>query len=134
MTSKLLPSSPSLTIQLDAVGGVAGDMFIAAVLHAFPHLQAGMLSAIALAGVPEQLAVLVEARADNALTGLGFRVVEGEDHDHAGAHSHHRFSDICANLRASSLPSGVIARALAIFTLLAGAEAEVHGKALETVS
>lgn len=139
----------SLTIQLDALGGVAGDMFIAAVLHAFPHLQTGMLAAIAQAGVPEHIPVLIEPRADQALTGLGFRVVEKgasvvkapghshshkHEHEHEHEHEHHYFSDIRAHLLACDLMPAVTERAIAIFTLVAEAEAEVHGKDVASVS
>ena len=35
-----------MQIQLDALGGVAGDMFVAAMLDAFPDWEAGVLASI----------------------------------------------------------------------------------------
>ena len=42
-------------LHLDAVGGVAGDMFIASVLDAFPDLRDGLIAAIRSAGLPGAL-------------------------------------------------------------------------------
>jgi hypothetical protein len=44
------------------------------------------------------------------------------------------FRDIRARLQASALPPGARERAVAIFTLLAEAEAEVHGRAVDEVT
>ena len=63
-------------IHLDAVGGVAGDMFIAAMLDAFPNLRDGMVSAIHAAGLPAEVHLGVAEHRDHALTGLRFRVTE----------------------------------------------------------
>ena len=57
-------------IHLDAVGGVAGDMFIAAMLDAFPDLRDGMLAAIRAAGLPADVHVGFAEHQDHALTGL----------------------------------------------------------------
>src|SRR4051812_19692868 len=47
----------AMHIHLDAVGGVAGDMFIAAMLDAFPDERDGMLAAIRSAGLPAEVHV-----------------------------------------------------------------------------
>ncbi|HEX7810366.1 MAG TPA: LarC family nickel insertion protein [Burkholderiales bacterium] len=124
-------------IHLDAVGGMAGDMFIAAVLDAFPHLRDGMLSAIAAAGLPEQIHVGIAEHRDHALTGLRFRVVEPKETGAlatAAHHPHTPFAEIRAQLQASPLAPSVRQRAIGIFTELAIVEAEVHGKTVDTVS
>lgn len=124
-------------LHLDAVGGMAGDMFIAAVLDAFPDLRDGMLAAIAAAGLPGEVHVGVAEHRDHALTGLRFRVVEPHDPQAlAGAahHPHTPFADIRARLQASALAAPVKQRAIAIFTELAQVEAQVHGKTVDTVS
>lgn len=124
-------------IHLDAVGGVAGDMFIAAVLDAFPELRDGMLEAIRCAGLPEAVHIGFAEHRDHALTGLRFRVVEpGEPGALAGAghHPHTPFAQIRAQLQACALAPAVKQHAIGIFTLLAGAEAKVHGKTVDTVS
>jgi uncharacterized protein (TIGR00299 family) protein len=124
-------------LHLDAIGGMAGDMFIAAVLDAFPDLRDGMLEAIAAAGLPPQIHVGLAEHRDHALTGLRFKVVEPREPGAlAGAahHPHTPFADIRAQLQASPLAAPVRQRAIAIFTELARVEAEVHGKTVDTVS
>ena len=124
-------------IHLDAVGGMAGDMFIAAVLDAFPDLRDGLLSAVAAAGLPAQIHVGIAEHRDHALTGLRFRVVEPrEPAALAGArhYPHTPFADIRSQLQASALAPAVRKHAIGIFTELAKVEAEVHGKTVDTVS
>lgn len=124
-------------IHLDAVGGVAGDMFIAAVLDAFPDLRDGMVDAIRSAGLPAAVHVGIAEHSDHALTGLRFRVVEPrEPAALAGArhHAHTPFAEIRAQLRDCALAPAVKRHAIGIFTLLAEAEAKVHGKTVDTVS
>ena len=120
-------------IHLDAIGGIAGDMFIAAVLDAFPDLRDGMLDAIRTAGLPADIGLAVSEHADHALTGVRF-VVDESRHRDAPVHSHTRFSDIRRNLEEAALDSAVKAIAIGIFTRVAQAEAKVHGLSVETVS
>jgi uncharacterized protein (TIGR00299 family) protein len=112
-----------LHIHLDAVGGIAGDMFIAALLHAFPEHAAGTIGAAqAMAPVECTLA----GHKDHSLTGMRFLVQERghQPHHH---HDHAHWSDIRAKIAASSLPAPVRDHAIGIFALLAEAEARVHG-------
>lgn len=120
-------------IHLDAVGGVAGDMFIAAVLNAFPVLREGMVEAIRAAGLPRDIGIDIEAHRDHALTGLKFSI--SEENQNAGhSHRHRAFSDIRNALNESALTAPVLAETIAMFTLLAGAEAQVHGMSVDSVS
>jgi uncharacterized protein (TIGR00299 family) protein len=124
-------------IHLDAVGGVAGDMFIAAVLDAFPDLRDGMIEAIRSAGLPDEVHIGFAEHRDHALTGMRFRVIEPrESTAFTGArhHSHTPFAEIRAQLQDCALAPAVKQHAIGIFTLLAGAEAKVHGKTVDTVS
>lgn len=124
-------------IHLDAVGGVAGDMFIAAMLDAFPDLRDGMLAAIRAAGLPPDVHVGFAEHQDHALTGLRFRVIEPRAAEllvAAHHHPHTPFADIRAHLQACALAPAVRDRAIGIFTVLAEAEAKVHGKTIDTVS
>ena len=120
-------------IHLDAIGGIAGDMFIAAVLDAFPDLRDGMLDAIRAAGLPADVGLSVDEHADHALTGVRF-VVDESHHRDAPQHSHTRFSDIQEMLDKAPLERAVKEIAIGIFMRVAEAEAEVHGLAVETVS
>ncbi|MCA3132435.1 MAG: LarC family nickel insertion protein [Betaproteobacteria bacterium] len=126
-------------IHLDAVGGVAGDMFIAAVTDAFAHLREGVLAAVRAAGLPAEVACAFEAHADHALTGSRFRVdvpVPGHGHVHRLHHHHaHRdFADIRTHLLSAPLDAEVKRRAVDIFTRLAEVEGRIHGKPTELVS
>ena len=124
-------------IHLDAVGGVAGDMFIAAMLDAFPDLRDGMLAAIRAAGLPADVHVGFAEHQDHALTGLRFRVIEPRAAEllvAAHHHPHTPFADIRAHLQACALTPAIRAHAIGIFTVMAEAEAKVHGKTLDTVS
>jgi uncharacterized protein (TIGR00299 family) protein len=129
-----------MRIHLDAVGGVAGDMFIAAVTDAFPHLRAGMLAAVRAAGVPDRIDCRFEAHRDHALTGSRFIVnipvepVSHGIHRHHQHHTHHDFAGLRAHLLGSELAPAVKQHAVGIFTVLATAEGKVHGVAPDAVS
>ncbi|MBC8008265.1 MAG: DUF111 family protein, partial [Prolixibacteraceae bacterium] len=97
-------------IHLDAVGGVAGDMFIAAMLDAFPDLRDGMVAAIRDAGLPAEVHVGFAEHQDHALTGLRFRVIEPRAAEllvAAHHHPHTPFADIRAHLQACALTPAV---------------------------
>jgi pyridinium-3,5-bisthiocarboxylic acid mononucleotide nickel chelatase len=128
-------------LHLDAIGGVAGDMFIAAVLDAFPHLQDGMLQAIRAAGLPEDITCRIVEHRDEVLTGLRF-LVEGPAYRPRDRglslpeerHRHTPFHEIRTRLERSTLAPGVKRRAIHIFSLLAEVEGQVHGMPAEAVS
>jgi hypothetical protein len=124
-------------LHLDTLGGIAGDMFIAAVLDAFPDLRDDMLLAIRAAGLPDEVSCSVVEHRDHALTGLRFVVEEhwreapSASHKHLlPAHHHHAetpFARIRESLDSSALAPEVKRRAIAIFSLLAQVESEIHG-------
>ena len=148
-----------MQIHLDLVGGLAGDMFIAAMLDAFPHHEARVRGAIQ--SVSEDLPVYtsclpwidgglrgrrftVERAAPvpeglpewsmQACTPPGARAEHGSDPGHAHpGHAHVDWHSIRARLLASSLEATVRAHALALFGLLAEAEAAIHGVPAESV-
>ena len=132
-------------LQIDPVGGLAGDMFVAAMLDAFPALEAAVQAAVRAAGLPERFRCELLAHADHAITGKRFLVSEGSkapgdnpapgaDHAHDHEHGHQPFSVIRERLVAAPLDPGVRGHALAVFTLLAEAEAEVHGATIDGVT
>jgi hypothetical protein len=129
-------------LHLDAVGGVAGDMFIAAMLDAFPEHRETMLAAVRAAGLPPEVRCEVVEHRDHALTGLRFRVDDPHDHEHRHAHAHglehHHdetpFALIRDRLRAAPLAPAVREGAIGIFTLLAQVEGRIHGMPTEQVS
>ena len=81
-------------IQLDPVGGVAGDMFAAAVLDAWPELEPPLVAALERAGLDAIATVERLDHSDHALTGSRFAVHEtrlggGEPHRHVGEEHRH---------------------------------------------
>ena len=191
-------------IHLDPVGGVAGDMFSAALLDAFPERADTLAAGLAECRLHEIVRVRSEPFTDGVLRGRRFhaapapsgaepgrgagrrepagepepgsgrsgeapsapdhrhgheprpRRLGGHSHTgdegdgdggskyggdgHVGAeavgahHPHRRFAEIREWLRESGLAHPVAERAEAIFALLADAEAEVHGIAVEDVT
>jgi uncharacterized protein (TIGR00299 family) protein len=118
-------------IHLDAVGGIAGDMFVAAIADAVPGVAGAVADAMKLVDLPDSVSTLFVQHTDGILTGSRF-VVE----DNASEHDdHHRsFADIRDMLLKSDLESAVRDHAISIFTLLAEAEGSVHGRPVEDVT
>jgi len=115
-------------IHLDPLGGIAGDMFVAAILDAWPELAAGLGEAVTAAGLPEGWTAAAVAHSDGTLAGTRFDVRGPARSRPSGA-----FAAIRERLRHSSLTPTVAARAIAIFGLLAAAEGVVHGVAADDV-
>lgn len=79
-------------IHLDAIGGIAGDMFVAALLHAFPQQTDGVLRAVRLAGLGDDIVTRVIDHSDGVLVGKRFEVGKNGTpvhHDLSHAHDHH---------------------------------------------
>src|ERR1700720_3838241 len=127
-----------MQIHLDPVGGVAGDMFVAAILNAYPELTPGLLEAINGLRLPELVTCRIDTVDDGVLAGSRF-VVESEDrasiHHHQHTHDsdeshdppHRHWSDIRELIEQANLPPATKRHAIGIFGLLAEAEARVHG-------
>ena len=125
-------------MHLDAVGGVAGDMFVAALIDAVPSLWIDCDRAIAAMAPPAAVNATVETYGDGTLSGRRFAVsgAHGSD-DAAGtepAHDHTHWRDIRQRLQTADLDDGVRDVAIAIFTRLAKAEAAVHSIAVDDVA
>ena len=108
---------------LDPIGGIAGDMFAAALLDARPDLEDGLRAALAALKPPPSVEIAIDPHGDAALTGIRFQVTAPADE----GHGHVRLKDVRARLTAARIEPAVRKRALAIFTLLAEAEGAVHG-------
>ncbi|HEY5292527.1 MAG TPA: LarC family nickel insertion protein [Burkholderiales bacterium] len=124
-------------LHLDPVGGIAGDMFIAALLDAFPGLSAGMDAALAKVGLPPGARCALLAHHDGILCGRRFEL--SLPADFATPHSGHQhpahvgLAAIRAAIAGMGLDAAVAARTGAIFAILAEAEAKVHGVSVDEV-
>lgn len=117
-------------VHLDAVGGIAGDMFSAALLDARPALRAACEAAFEAMDLPQGIRPSWGPHDDGTLAGTRF-TVEGLEHGHGDGR---RWIDIRRRLEAADLAAGVRRAAIGIFSLLAGAEAKVHGTTAEEVT
>ncbi len=141
-------------IHLDPLGGIAGDMFIAALSNAFPELKLHLEQVISEAGF-SQVATKYSEKNDGVLVGLGFKVSSSEhlsepefadigqhsddsasehkhihhqhEHKHDKHHSHRSYAEIRCILKEARLPERVREHSLNIFQIIGEAEAEVHG-------
>jgi uncharacterized protein (TIGR00299 family) protein len=117
-------------VHLDPLGGVAGDMFLAALLDAFPEHAEDTFAAMRAAGLPDRWQARLVRHDDGVLSGR--RVLIDGPTDEAEAAPGH-FREIRASLGAAPLSPAVRDHAIAIFTELARAEARVHGVPVEQV-
>jgi uncharacterized protein (TIGR00299 family) protein len=120
----------TLHLHLDPLGGLAGDMFLAALLDAFPEHAEATFAAMRAAGLPETWAARLLRHDDGML--CGHRVAIEGPADVPGAPPAD-FADIRAGLETVPLEPAVRDRAIAIFTELARAEAAVHGVPVDEV-
>lgn len=112
---------------LEPVGGIAGDMFLAAALELGVGLEALEAPLRTLQVTGWRFAVTRAER--HSIVGTHLDVVL----DAAQAHSHRGYADIAALITASGLSPGAKAKAQVVFRLLGEAEAKIHGTTLEQV-
>lgn len=117
---------------LEPIGGIAGDMFAAAMLDRHQSWRVELATAIANSALIDGLAVQAVSHNDGMFAGHRFLVTEPAMD--RSAHLHRHWSEIRALLLSCQLEQPVIQRAISIFELLAQAEAAVHGQPVETVS
>ena len=130
------------TLYFDLSMGAAGDMLCASLLELCPD-RAAALHALNALGVPG-VTLSLEPREKCGVMGSHFSVlVNGaeelpdeplpEHHHHHHDHHHHGLADIRALIRSLPLEETVMADALAVYDLLAAAEARAHGAPVEHI-
>jgi uncharacterized protein (TIGR00299 family) protein len=145
-----LPDPASLAIHLDLVGGLAGDMFVAAMVDALPGLGPRVIAEVARVTPPGVSGPVYAETSTGGLRARRFglvvpdepsrRYTNGTHGDrprtapapraHAGGTS---YPSLRGKLTAAQLSEGTQEHALALLHLLAEAEAQVHGTALDDV-
>lgn len=116
-------------LHLDPVGGVAGDMFVAAMLDAMPQSYDDCWKDIKDAGLLEHVNIDLHSLRSHGLSAKQFNVVKKENPAKRTGH----YSDLKKWLDDCSLDEAVKLRALGLLHELAAAEAFVHGVAIEQV-
>lgn len=127
------------TLYLDCFAGIAGDMFIGALLNLVPDkkvLTEGIKKITALN--PDEYELIIEDATKNGLAGINFDVKlnhehhhhdheHEHEHEHNHEHHHRHLADIEAMISSSGLSLRVKREVLRAFSILAEAEAHVHG-------
>ena len=121
-------SNNGMHLHLDPVGGIAGDMFCAAILDAFPEYIDGLRQNIVALDPPDGWAVELET-CQHPLRGRRFGVHLPD----RPVPPHRTWGDIRAMLERAPIEAGVRRQALAIFDRLAEAEAAVHSSHVDEV-
>jgi uncharacterized protein (TIGR00299 family) protein len=119
-----------LHIHLDPVGGIAGDMFAAAILDARPDLRDGVLKLWAEqpATASAELRAALEPAVRGGITGHRFR-----PQGLAAAQGHASYREVRERLDMIALPPGASRRAQAMLRALADVEARIHGIDVDAV-
>ncbi|HKC25300.1 MAG TPA: LarC family nickel insertion protein, partial [Thermoanaerobaculia bacterium] len=118
------------TLFIDSVGGLAGDMFLAAALDAgLATLEE--LSGLVARWLPEQVRLESETVTRNEMRARTFRVIVDSEVSHV--HEHRNLADVERLLDACPIPPAAVALAKTMFRELAAAEAVAHGIPEEAV-
>lgn len=131
----------NLAIHLDLVGGLAGDMFVAALVDALPALQAPVLAALSALRPPDSVLPVFDAHLSAGLRALRFGLPKGYRHATkqgnlpVGANAEHGTSsrEIHARIAGAPLTPATREHALALLAALTDAEATVHGTPRDAV-
>jgi uncharacterized protein (TIGR00299 family) protein len=126
-------------LYINGAAGISGDMFLGALADIASSLDDSfslecLLKKIRLFETGEA-AIIVKKESRGGIAGIKINVLTPEchdDHEHHG-HGHRNLSSILEMLKGSSLPPAVLEKSSLAFTLLAEAEAKVHGVTPEEI-
>ena len=118
-----------VSIHLDAVGGISGDMFAAAFLDVQPELMTGIREAVQTMELGSHVEFDTSVHSDGILNGTRFLVRD----ENSNALAHTSWKVLRKRFLEAGLEERIRENALGIFEMLAGAEAVVHGIEPEAV-
>ena len=118
-------------VHLDPVGGIAGDMFLAAIVDAWPDMESDIVDAMRRAGLPDSWQAEAVPGASAGITGKRFSIGSA-DHGH-DPHPTGPFREIRALLQQADLEANIRTRALDMFSRLAEVESGIHGIPVDEV-
>jgi uncharacterized protein (TIGR00299 family) protein len=137
--SSLSPSEPaagpppaSLAIHVDLVGGLAGDMFVAALADALPELEAAVLDAVRALQPEGAPAAEFGNTTNGGLRARRFGLAARPRPSPEGSPGSD-YRTLRQRIESSALAAPTRGHSLAILALLAEAEAKVHGVAIDDV-
>jgi uncharacterized protein (TIGR00299 family) protein len=130
MSSPWSPDGHALSIHLDLVGGIAGDMFVAAMVDALPALEAPILEALA-AVRPGHASMPDFPRVTSA--GAAARRFGFPSKYRVPASPGTAYPALVRTIGDAALDAETRKHALALLALLGQAEAKVHGTSLDHV-
>ncbi|MFO7937016.1 MAG: nickel pincer cofactor biosynthesis protein LarC [Kiritimatiellia bacterium] len=134
-------------IRFDSIGGASGDMILATLASVGADLE--KIEKQLNSFFPEHLHIKTRSAEDSGLNGIYVSVhahhhhnhddshwpdaEHSHKHTHSHGHSHRGLKEIKNLINNSSLSAKAKQLSLAVFTKLAEAEAEIHGKTLGTI-
>jgi len=121
-----------LHIHLDAVGGVAGDMFVAALLDARPDLCPRVVADLAAVLPPGCGTPTLTEGLSGGIAAYRFGLASNDDPSEEHRHGA-RFADLAQRIESAQLHAGTAQQAIAILRRLAESESRLHRVPVEEV-
>ena len=116
-------------IHIDPVGGIAGDMFLAAMVDLFPEHEELLIHTLKSFSLTESVNLDFEPKTDELLVGKKLEIVGEKSSDHC----HIKYVDLRQELQDSGIPGAIVAKSCEILETLAKAESAVHGVSMDRV-
>ena len=120
--------TPIAKLHLDVVGGIAGDMFIAACCDAFPHLKEKVKNSVDPIVRISNCDIGFEESVSSSIRGYRFHVKEPQSRPEKRT-----YVALCELVSSLALEQSITDIALHLLKIIGVAEARIHNHSLETV-